>query len=110
MSDRDADARMKAACMLAVDLAFDTLQRWGVDAQRAKCIEELDELATVLTSERSELDSTVEFERRIIDECADVLIMAISCSSTIGAMNWKEQLADRIVFKVARTRTRMGEP
>ena len=50
------------------------------------------------------------YDDALIDECADVLIMAISCASTIGALNWVEQLAERVEFKVARTRERMSQP
>jgi NTP pyrophosphatase (non-canonical NTP hydrolase) len=92
----------------AIDLAPDTLQRWGVDVQRAKAIEEMDELIDAIDNARdAKATATVDLERAIIDECADVLITAISCASTIGAMNWREQLADRIQFKVQRTRERM---
>jgi hypothetical protein len=103
------------ACARAIDLAPDTTQRYGVHAQRAKCIEELRELERAIWGAKAATEHnfdpggerTVEHERAIIDECADVLIMALSCASTIGAMNWREQLAGRIEFKVQRTRERM---
>lgn len=92
----------------ALDLAPDTRQRYGVDAQRMKCLEELDELASVLSDENIiAMCKPATYDDALIDECADVFIMSISCASTIGAPNWVEQLAARIVFKVARTRDRM---
>jgi NTP pyrophosphatase (non-canonical NTP hydrolase) len=100
------------ACARAIDLAPDTMQRYGVDVQRAKAIEECGELINAIKQiERQRLfaggPDTDACERAIIDECADVLIMAISCASTIGAINWREQLAERIEFKAQRTRERM---
>jgi NTP pyrophosphatase (non-canonical NTP hydrolase) len=94
----------------AIDLAPETLQCWGREGQRVKAIEEMDELIDAIDNARdAKATAAVYLESAIIDECADVLIMAISCASTIGAMNWREMLADRIQFKVQRTRERMAK-
>lgn len=112
MKINEETSRFGLSCLKALQLAPDTLQRYGVEAQRAKCLNEMRELHDVIIDARfatTEHDDDSD-ERAIIDECADVLIMAISCASTIGAINWVEQLADRIEFKVVRTRDRMSKP
>lgn len=89
---------------MAIRLAMKTREKYGVKAQRDKCLEEMDELNDAISDEHG--------PDAIIDECADVIIMCASVASTtamIGNGEWVDKLMRRIDFKVCRQHERMNQ-
>jgi hypothetical protein len=72
------------------------IRHYGVEAQIEKCKEELTELLVELNAENPD-------GRRIIDECADVIITAFQIAYIFGVDN----VIFRIKYKIGRLRKRI---
>jgi NTP pyrophosphatase (non-canonical NTP hydrolase) len=83
-----------------------TMLAFGLNAQMVKTCEELGELTTALCKR---LNGSPVSDAQIVDEVADVLIMANQMRHTFGA----DAVDDRIVYKLNRTmefiRTKKGQ-
>jgi len=84
------------------EFAIEALRHYGDRAQARKCIEESGELGHALTVWiRGRCGP--DFEKAVIDEIADVIIMAEQMRQAFGAY----EVDERIAFKIERQRQRM---
>lgn len=88
---------MKEMTLAALQAAADsTMIAFGLDAQMIKTCEELGELTTQLCKK---LNGSPTTNAAIVDEVADVLIMAFQMRHVFGA----EAVDERIIYKLDRT-------
>lgn len=88
-----------------INFAREALSHYGGRAQTAKAMEECDELGRALTSwaQAGRPPAGTRGHSEVIDEIADVLIMAHQMRELFGA----EAVDERIQFKIDRQRGRM---
>jgi NTP pyrophosphatase (non-canonical NTP hydrolase) len=81
------------------EILVKAIDEYGIYAQSLKCVEELNELAVELMHSLRVKETSYE----LIDEIADVLIMAMSMRHCYGL----KDVDERIQFKLHRLKERM---